>query len=109
MPISPAGLEYREESSRSRNSAVCIIVMNALQRNEMSPDAVLANDRYEVQVSGGNRNWRTVASGEFEPRSGPQTISFGQPEVVRYLKFIMRSGGGRRAVLADLSVVLAEK
>jgi hypothetical protein len=34
-----------EESSRSRSSAACITVMNALPRNDMSADAFLANDR----------------------------------------------------------------
>jgi hypothetical protein len=33
------------ESSQSRSSAVFITVMNALQRNNMAADAVLANDR----------------------------------------------------------------
>jgi hypothetical protein len=32
-------------SSRSRNSAVCITVMNASQRNDISPDGFLAKDR----------------------------------------------------------------
>jgi hypothetical protein len=33
-----------EESSRSRSSAACITVMNALPRNDMSTDAFLANE-----------------------------------------------------------------
>ena len=37
-------------SSRSRNSAVCIAVMNASQRNDISPDGFLAKDRPDDQT-----------------------------------------------------------
>ena len=37
--------QVSEGLSRSHNSAVCIIVMNALQRNNMLPDPFLAKDR----------------------------------------------------------------
>ena len=36
--------QLSERLSRSHNSAVCIIVMNALQRNDMLPDPFLAKD-----------------------------------------------------------------
>lgn len=40
----PYLLTEMDLSLRSHNSAARIIVMNALQRNDMSPYAILAND-----------------------------------------------------------------
>ena len=52
---------------RFRNSVVCIIVMNALQPNDMLPDAILANDNSYSSCSWRREDLRLQGS------TGPKT------------------------------------
>jgi len=51
---------------RFRNSVVCIIVMNALQPNDMLPDAILANDN-QKRARPRRYETRPEAAATFQP------------------------------------------